>query len=159
MNEIYAVKIRIPYQENKARYQEKATTRKILERLEIFERRPTRKKVNDSVHIIVGDKSETLCGEGLILSAVQVDGFHSFDDVCELCHSKFEDMSITPEPVIKCHRCRSKYGGSKARLVPYKQNMVELCKPCYKEVQQSDKTDIVKRYEQAEAPFDIDLND
>lgn len=113
---------------------------------------------NSDRHLCVGtDATETLCGEAAIMSAIQIDSFERFDDVCSDCERRFKDTNIDPEPTIECHRCGNWYGASRSRLVPHAGNKVSVCRPCYEDIRDSGDTDVTESYEDATAPMDLEL--
>lgn len=124
-------------------------------------------KVKTSVkHISVGTSAETLCGEGEICYATQLDSFEEIeertDNVCEDCLDKYEyikeDFEI--EPTVECDRCTSEYSASQSRIVQDETgDDVPVCKPCYEELLDSDNSGVTVPYEDADAYYHLTVDE
>lgn len=149
---VFVVKVSVPYEE-------KGRVRRILEQFRFIEYQTPNS--NDTTrHICVGnDSQETLCGCTAITSVTQSDEPTEFGTVCESCETEFEELDVQPEPTIACHRCGSQYGASKARIVPSNDENVEVCKPCYEDIQASNDTPVVEPYEEATPPLELEMTE
>lgn len=106
----------------------------------------------DTRHISVGDEPESLCGLSDCVAAKQIENLkltiESNDQMCEDCVEKWKDMDVTSEPLVRCDRCKRKYGITKVvDVLHIERDVVPVCRSCYQELYNSDKTNINTKYE------------
>ena len=119
---------------------------------------------DDRCHICVGVDPSTLCGDSSITSAVQVSESHDPVDIlegddsselCSECEDKWTSISdkVNSEPTVECHRCKSEYAASLARMVTHQTDGDKpICRPCYKELLNDESSGVSVPYSEAE-PF------
>lgn len=119
--------------------------------------------VDSNGHICVGVDPTTICGEQSITSAVQIadsnDLMSIIDDnsqeICDECEDRWDSIAdkVSSEQTVECHRCKSEYPGSLARMVRHQTDGDKpVCRPCYKELLDNNNSGISIPYEEAE-PF------
>ena len=120
-------------------------------------------KRNDLAHISIGVDINTLCNQDTIVSAAQSEKpeEYSENEICDECLEKFKTAInyIQVEPIIRCDRCSYKYSSYEARCVDsMTENKVPVCKPCYEELVESDKSGVQTEYNEAEPWRDNNSN-